>query len=53
MLGWIIGGIIFIIAVMVFIKIATKKNNGTGSSLDEIKRRFDDACKKIGLKVGC
>ena len=56
---WIIGIIIGVIILMVIIKLSTRGSDSGGSSigirgsLDSIRSRFDDVCKKIGIRSGC
>ena len=46
-----------IIILIIIIKLSTRNKNqyggGLRGSLDSIRNRFDDVCKKIGLKSGC
>jgi len=49
-----------IVGLIIIIKLSTRNSNnnyGSGgdlrSSLSSIRGRFDDVCKKIGLRSGC
>lgn len=48
----ILGIIIGLVIIIAIIKISTRRNMEE-NVFSSIKRRFDDVCKKIGLKSGC
>ncbi len=52
----IIGGLV---TLVIIIKLSTMNSDGgyndggIRSSLDSIRNKFDDVCKKIGIRSGC
>jgi hypothetical protein len=52
MIKGILIGIGIVIALIIIIKIFTKKNN-LNSGITRIRSRWDDVCKKIKHMIGC